>query len=166
MTGTLRLYADYRQLHLFDEASAANLEEAWTDTVEHTQFSVVTDAAVVVTMSSADVLVDVEVLDHPPQSDLERYDHVVEGSLDVPSGRLVVMGCSDYAPDAPRFDLTPGSVRVRVSKSNLQAAKDAGEHSDEDGATTERVRLQVWPAAPAQTEVLRQWPAAPDPGCA
>lgn len=113
-------------------------------------------------MASADVLVDVEVLDHPPLDNLERYDHVVEGSLDVPSGR-VVMGCSDYAPDAARFGLPPGWVRVRVSMSNLQAAKDAGEYSDEDEATTERVRLQLWPAAPAQTEVLRQWPAEPGP---
>ncbi|MEU2988842.1 hypothetical protein ABZ647_31105 [Micromonospora aurantiaca] len=158
MSETLRLFADYRQLHLFDQDSEANIEEAWTNSIERVQFSAIGDAAVVVTTTNTDVLVDVETLGQPPAEDADHYDHVVEGSLHVPSGRLVVMGGTDYAPDATRFDVRPGWVRMRVSKSYLAAAEASDEHSDEDETTIERVRLQIWPGEDQPTLVLRQWP--------
>ena len=68
------------------------------------------------------VRVDVEVLEAAAVDDTATFDHVVEGSIQVPSGWLVVMGCTDHQPDAARFAVAPGSVRLRVSRSNLDIA--------------------------------------------
>ncbi|WIX79248.1 hypothetical protein QRX50_00055 [Amycolatopsis carbonis] len=106
------------------------------------------------------VRVAVEVLNRAPADDSTDFDHVVEGSVEVRSGCLVVMGCTDFEPDAVRFAVPAGALRVRVGKSNLEVAGRLGIDSDEDPATMEHIRAQVWPAATAPLLVLKRWPAA------
>jgi hypothetical protein len=52
---------------------------------------------------------------------------------------------ADYEPDAERFTVTPGWLRLRASRSNLLAAFRADIASDDDPESTEKV-LQIWPA--------------------
>ncbi len=80
------------------------------------QLAVAGDAMAVGTVADMDVAVAVQVTDQPPAGDIAGFDHVVEGSLQVSSGRLVVMGCTDFEPDAARFEVPPGWVRARVAK--------------------------------------------------
>jgi hypothetical protein len=115
------------------------------------------DAVAIGTTVNVDVAVTVEVLDEPPADDSGGFDHVVEGSVRCPSGRLVVMGCTDYEPDARRFPVPAGWLRLRASQSNLDLAYEADIDSDEDPRTMERLRLQVWPAAAAPLEVTKRW---------
>jgi hypothetical protein len=68
----------------------------------------------------------------------DQAGHVVEGNLRVPSGRVVVMGCTDYLPDAARVDVDPGWHRVRAVRFGTDEA--AGEES----AVHERLRLSIW----------------------
>jgi hypothetical protein len=49
------------------------------------------------------VSVALEVLLAEPAADFDTWEHVVEGGLQVSSGRLVVAGCTDYFPDAARI---------------------------------------------------------------
>jgi hypothetical protein len=72
------------------------------------------------------------------------------------------MGCTDYEPEARRFPVATGRLRLRVSGSNLDRAYRADVESDSDPQTMERLRLQVWPAAAAPPVVLKRWqpPAA------
>ena len=160
MTTELTLFADYHQIHLFDEGSSTDLGEAWSGRAVDDQVALGGDAMAVGTVSDMDVLVTVQVLDQPPAIDVADFDHVLEASLQVSSGRLVVMGCTDFEPDAARFDVPAGQVRVRVAKSNMAAADEADIDSD-DPASMERLELQVWPAATAPAVVLKRW-AAPD----
>lgn len=155
---TGRLFADYYQIHLFDDGSKTDLGEAWTTSeATTTQLAVDTDALAVGTTVNVFVAVTVEVLDQEPGDDSAEFDHVVEGSLHVPSGLLIVMGCTDYEPDAHRVPVPPGWLRVRVSRANLDAARQADIYSDEDPATTEQVRVRVWPAEPADVRLLKRW---------
>lgn len=84
-----------------------------------------------------DVVVVVDILEGEPKDDSADFDHVVEASVHVPSGRLTVLGCSDYLPDAARFDVPAGWMRVRVSRSGLAVAAE--------GFAPEGIRLQIWP---------------------
>jgi hypothetical protein len=154
----LKLFADYYQIHLFDEASVADLAEAWTKEAMANQLAVARDAVGIGTAVNVFVRVAVEVLDRAPVDDSAYFDHVVEGSIEVRSGRLVVMGCTDFEPDAARFTVPHGWLRIRVAKSNLEAATRLGIYSDKDRATTEHVRVQLWPAASAPPVVLKRWP--------
>jgi hypothetical protein len=153
----LELFADYYQLHLFDDGSVTDLGDAWTDKAVLDGIAVATDAIAVGTTVNVNVAVILEVLGAAPEDDSAEFDHVVEGSLQVPSGRLVVMGCTDYEPEAARFGVAAGPVRVRVARSNLAEAERLGIDSDDAPATMEWLRLQVWPAPHEGPVVIKRW---------
>ena len=47
----------------------------------------------------------VEVHEAEPSVELAEWDHVTECGIDVPTGRVVVAGCTDYFPDAVRSEV-------------------------------------------------------------
>ena len=98
-----------------------------------------------------------ETLSSPPALDEAGFDHVVEASLKSEAGRLVVMGCTDYERDAERFGVTPGWLRLRASRSNLGTAAALDIDSANTPETLERVRIQIWPAVPADVTVVKRW---------
>ena len=152
------LFADYHQIHIFDDGSATNLGDAWlTETASVTKLAVESDAIAVGTTVNVFVDVTVDVLDHEPIDDSTEFDHVAEASLRSASGRLVVMGCTGYEPDADRIAVPAGWLRLRASRRNLDAAWAADLASDDDPETTEQLRVQVWPAEPAQTVLIKLW---------
>ncbi|MGW4082308.1 hypothetical protein ACWEGS_04635 [Streptomyces sp. NPDC004822] len=153
----LRLFADYFQIYVADAEGDGDLSEAWTAEAVADHLAVVEDALGVGTAVNVHVAVTVELLEGEPRDDRDEFDHVVEGSLRVASGRLVVMGCTDYGPDAATFSVAPGWHRVRVSRSNLARAIEADVESDASPETVERVRLQVWPEVARVVEVLKRW---------
>ncbi|MDR6317713.1 hypothetical protein [Actinoplanes couchii] len=154
----LTLFADYRQIHVFDEGSQTDLGDAWTDQADEDRLAVGEDSVALGTTVNVDVTVSVEALDGPPTDDNIDFDHVVEASLHCSSGRLVIMGCTDYEPDAARFSVSKGWLRLRASRSNLDRAYQADLDSADDFATMERLRLQVWSAgAAAPSVVVRRW---------
>lgn len=157
ISAELELFADYYQIHLFDDGSAADLGDAWTDEAVLDHLAVAADAMAVGTTVNVNVAVTLEVLEAAPEDDSAEFDHVVEGSLQVPSGRLVVMGCTDYEPEAARFVVAAGPVRVRAARSNLAEAERLDIDSDDDPATMERLRLQVWPAPLNDPVVIKRW---------
>lgn len=161
MPYSARLFADYHQIHVFDESSTTSLADAWlTEAASTTKLAVETDAIAVGTAVNVFVDVVVEVHDHEPVSDSDDFDHVAEASLRCASGRLVVMGCTDYEPDADRIAVPVGSLRLRASRRNLDAAWAADLASDDSPETTEKVRIQVWPAEHAGTALIKQWQPA------
>jgi hypothetical protein len=84
----------------------------------------------VLTARSVEVPVSVEIHDGEPNLDLESPSRVVECSLDVRTGKLVVAGCTEYLPDAPRIGIPPGIYRVRVSYAGLETVEDEFEGDD------------------------------------
>lgn len=158
----LRLFADYFQIHVFDEGSVTDFGDLWTSQTVRDGLAVGPDAAAIGTAVNVFVQVSVETLGSPPPSDEAGFDHVVEASLKSGSGRLVVMGCTECEPDAARFEVTPGWLRLRASRSNLGAAGALDIDSAKTPETTERVRIQVWPAVPADVTVVKRWDAAKD----
>jgi hypothetical protein len=158
----LRLFADYFQIHVFDEGSETDFGDLWTGQAVGDGLAVGPDAVAIGTAVNVFVRVSVETLMSPPASDEADFDHVVEASLAGESGRLVVMGCTDYEPDAARFGVPPGWLRLRASRSNLGTAAALDIDSAKAPETMERVRIQVWPAAPADATVVKRWNAAQD----
>ncbi|MFF7382334.1 hypothetical protein [Streptomyces griseoluteus] len=148
MTSTrLRLFADYFQLHVMDEDAEDDLGEAWTKEAVSDGLAVGERTLGIGTESNVDVDVLVELLGRPPHDATGAFDHVVEASLQVPSGRVAVLGCTDYLPDAARFDVPAGCVRVRASRTNPADLPEA----------IERIHLQLWPAPYGAPAVLRRW---------
>ncbi|MGW1588292.1 hypothetical protein [Streptomyces sp. NPDC002386] len=156
-TTELTLFADYFQIHVSDADSDGDLSDAWTGQAVADHLAVAQDALGIGTVVNVNVSVTVVVLPQEPSDDSAEFDHVVEASLDVPSGRLMVLGCTDYAPDAATFEVAPGWNRVRVSRSNLARAAQADVDSDESPETTEKIRIQVWAASESPATITKRW---------
>ncbi|MFI8859055.1 hypothetical protein [Streptomyces prasinus] len=156
-TTELTLFADYFQIHVSDADSDGDLSGAWTNQAVADHLAVTRDALGIGTAVNANVSVTVAVLRQEPSDDSSEFDHVVEASLNASLGRLTVLGCTDYAPDAATFQVPPGWNRVRVSRSNLARATRASIDSDESPETTEKIRIQVWPATELPAETIKRW---------
>jgi hypothetical protein len=113
----LELFADYNQFYLQDESASGDLSEAWTNEAVERLLALAPGTIGVGTASNGSVPVAVEVLGGAPAELLEPYDQIVECSLEIAQGPLVVAGCTDYFPEAVRIAITPGVYRVRISYS-------------------------------------------------
>ncbi|KER88531.1 hypothetical protein GW16_01105 [Xanthomonas arboricola pv. celebensis] len=147
---TLELFADYFQFYLQDEGASGDLSDAWSPIAIQRMFAVSMGVVGIGTARNMCVPVTLEFLDSAPSADFMEFDHVVEGSLAITKGPLVVAGCTDYFPDAARFDLAPGEYRVRLSSSGLCTLSEDGL----DGQ--DHYRLQLWQASPTEPTVLKQ----------
>lgn len=144
------LFADHFQFRLQDESADGNLEESWTEDAVARLLATAPCTVGVGTVRNMAVLVALEVLETEPQADLDAWDHVVECSLDVPSGRIVIAGCTDYFPDAARVEVAAGAYRARVSYGSLDSVSEDGLNGDD------RYRVQLWPGDAADPRILKQ----------
>jgi hypothetical protein len=146
----LRLFADYHQFHLRDEAAGGDLSDAWSQAAVERMLAVSDGVVGIGTVRDMDVPVTIEFLEAEPAVDLASFDHVVEGSLVVSRGPLLVAGCTDPLPDAARFDLKPGTYRVRLSASGFDTLSDDGLDGED------RYLVQLWQAPLIESTVLKQ----------
>jgi nucleoside phosphorylase len=145
----LSLFADYFQFYIQDEAVAGDLSEAWTEEATARLLAIAPGTIGIGTVRNMEVPVLVEIHDQEPRDDSSEWDHAIEASLDVESGRIVIAGCADYFPDAKRIGVAPRCYRARVPYGALNTLSD-------DGLTGEdHYRVQLWPSAATAIRVLK-----------
>jgi hypothetical protein len=148
----LKLFADYRQIHVLAPEATGDLGEAWTAKAVEDRIATAGDIVGIGTEAADDVDVTVEILTDAPAA--TPGDHVTEASIRLAT-RVAVMGCTDYLPDAKTYAVTPGWWRLRATHTNLQKR--------------EKIRIELWPAKRASPKVLTRWTppkraATPSPG--
>ena len=102
----------------------------------------------ILTARNMDVPLTVEVYDTAPQDDLTDWDHVIEASLDVPSGCIRVSGGGGMFEASPEIRLAARVYRKRVSFGGIYTISNDGL----DGS--DHYRVVLWPGAPADPVVL------------
>lgn len=100
----------------------------------------------ILTARNMDVPLTVEVYDAAPQDDLTAWDHVVEASLAVPSGCIMVSSSINEYP--PEIRLAAGVYRARVYFGGVYTISNDGL----DGS--DHYRVVLWPGASAEPIVL------------
>ncbi len=152
MKRQFELFADYFQFYLQDEQSEGDLSNSWTKEAVSNMLAVAPGVIGVGTVRNMDVLVEVEVLDSQPNCNFDDWDHVTEASLEVPSGRIIIAGCTDYLPDAARIRVEPGTFRVRI----YYGALDSVDESQLDG--DDHYKIVLWKDAnKIEPKVLKRW---------
>jgi hypothetical protein len=146
----LELFADYYQFYIQDETADGNLSDAWNDDAVDRLLAVAPGVVGVGTVRNMDVTVTIDILDRSPTVESELFDHIVECSISIESGRIVAAGCTDYFPEAARIDVGPGVYRVRVSYAGLNSLS-AGQLEGDD-----RYHLQLWPAPASEIVILKR----------
>lgn len=145
-----RLFADYFQFYLQDESADGNLGESWTDEAVARMLATAPGAIGVGTVRNVEVPVALELLDAQPTDDHGAWDHVTECSLQVPTGRIVIAGCSDDVDRAHRIEVEAGTYRVRVSYGALTSVSSDGLAGDD------HYRVQLWKAPSIEARTVKQ----------
>jgi hypothetical protein len=153
-THEFNLFADNFQFYLQDESVEGNLAESWTEEAVQRLLALAPGTIGVGTVRNMTVPVVVAVRESEPMDDLATWDHVTQCSINVPSGRLVVAGCTDYFPDAARIEVSPGCYRARVFYGDLKTPSDDGLEGED------HYKVVLWPESVCEVSVLKQWQGA------
>jgi hypothetical protein len=143
------LFADYFQFFIQDEAASGDLSQSWNAEATARMLAVAPGTIGIRTVRNMHVPVSLEIHDQEPSGDSSEWDHVVECTLDVRSGRAVIAGCTDYLPDAAHIELAPGHYRARVSYGALDAVSQDGLRGDD------HYRVQLWLGPPISARVVK-----------
>lgn len=152
---TFEIFADYHQFYLMDDEREPDYPSDVTELDCRNMAKVKPYIVAVYTARDMTLPVTIHVSDTDPGIDLSEWDHVVECSVDVPSGRLVVVGCTEHLPNARRLQLQPGTYQVRVCYRRLDTASDSGLDGDDC------YEIDLWLGQNRKLEVLKQWQNAP-----
>lgn len=144
----MTLFADYFQVHVSDDGSDGDLSDAWTEEATGRGLAVAQGIVGVSTARNVDVPVIVTIALEPPHAPADA-DSIVEADLDCKSGRVVVMGCTDYYPDAVRLAVPPGWYRVRASAFGLRTVRKHWLDADDE------YRIDLWPTSPTDVAVVK-----------
>jgi hypothetical protein len=133
------LFPDYYQFYLQDEQTIGDLSDSWLDRANEGCFALVPGTISVATVQNRrDVPVIVEIHDGEPENNFDEWDWVIDISIDIPSGKIVVAGCTDYFPDAARISVEPGSYRARVFYGELNSV------SVDDCEGNDKYKVALW----------------------
>jgi hypothetical protein len=157
----LHVEADYGQIYIYDPqtqmADAAATEDdnqlnrAMDDGYDSRRF-VGYDSGLIDVLTPSQynwkAPMRIEVSDEAPPLDADRWDHVVEVPLPVPSGTLYFQSSGGGAPIETR--IPPGTYRARFSGRGYVAG--AGEIEGH-----ESYRLLLWQAAEAKPTLVKYW---------
>lgn len=152
---SFEIFADYHQFYLMDNEKEPEYPSDVTELDCSNMAKVAPYIVAVYTTRNMTVPVTVRIHDADPGANLNEWDHVVECSVDVPSGRLVVIGCTDYLPDARRLEMQPGMYQVRLCYGKLDTLSD--NHLDGDDYYV----VDLWLGQIQKLKVLKQWQNAP-----
>jgi hypothetical protein len=147
---TYRLLADFYQFYLQDEEADGDLSTAWTEQAVNDLLAVAPGTIGVGTVGNMHVPVELEIRVSIPTDDLNGWDHVTECGIEVPSGKIVVAGCTDYFPDAARVEIPPGNWRVRIYYGGLNSLSEDGLDGDD------HYRVVLWPSEDNSMRVVKR----------
>jgi hypothetical protein len=147
----LTVFADYFQFIVQDEASVDDFSAIWTPEAFELGVAVGQSAVCPGTLRNVDVSVEIAICEGEPDIDLDSVDHAVEASIKLPTGKLVVMCCTGYFADAPRFTLPQGTYRALVLMQGIETIKTEWEPADD------KYIVYLWPGETRETKLLKHW---------
>lgn len=143
------VYASHRQFYLVDPEAKSRADLVWDGQGLERHLGVSEGIVAVGTIGYCDVPVRLELWEAEPPADLDDWDHVVDASLELRSGRLG-LGWVEGPAELKPLEVLPGVYRLRSSAAGLDGADEM------DGG--DRYRIQLWPSPSAEPAVLRWWP--------
>ena len=143
------IFADYHQFYLWDPENDPDPVLDYTDEDVVRRIKAAPHIVVIQPERNMTVPVELEITDRAPDLDLDRWDHVAEASLDLPSGKLEIHECTTGSVDI--LPVSPGTYRIRAYFGGLGTlSADALEGDD-------HYRLVMWPAPSADIAILKQY---------
>ena len=146
---SMEVRADYHQFYLWDAGMDPEAPEDYADEDVRRRVKVGLHVFVIQPERSGTVSVDLEIHDAEPPYDADEWDHIAEGSLHLPTGRLQIHECMGGA--VADFQLKPGWYRVRSFHGGLDTIDESGLEGDD------RYRAVLWLSSSGDVSVLKQF---------
>src|SRR5688572_23746756 len=102
-----QLFADYFQFYVEDEHPEDTTEHIWNEHAVEMGLAIGRGIIAVGTERNFTVPFSLEIHDSEPVDNFSMWDRVNECSINIPSGTIVISGCTDYRPDAARVQVAP-----------------------------------------------------------
>ncbi|MBI5305119.1 MAG: hypothetical protein HY868_23510 [Chloroflexi bacterium] len=145
------LFADYSQIYLIDAESQGDFSDSWDKQTVENMLAVVPGGIAVSTVRTSTVPVTIEIHAQEPEPNCDAWDHIADCSIDVPAEEIVIMGCTDFPPDAPRINMAPGTYRARIYYANLDKISEDGLKGDD------YYKIILWLGEKIEPVVLKKW---------
>ncbi|MFV1449362.1 hypothetical protein VBZ51_09460 [Maribacter sp. HS] len=146
----LEIFADYFQFHLHDENMNPNFGNAWDQFSVDNFLAITPEGIGIGTARNMDVPVTIKICDSEPKlkENLNQVFQINESDLTIISEKLVVIGSTEYNPDAKHIEIDNGIYRVRIYYSNLDKLSEDKLSEDklsEDGLDGEDYyEIEIW----------------------
>jgi len=151
MVHRFNIFADYFQFIVEDADSKDDFGTLWNDAAVAMMVAAGETGLSLGTLRNVDVAIDLHIVNGPPAIQLEHVDHAVEGAFTSPTGKLAVMACTEFLPDAPQLQIQPGTYRFIYVVSGAQTIQTEWDPADD------LYSLYIWPAQRREPRLLKQW---------
>jgi hypothetical protein len=149
----LKFTSSHCQFYICDKGSpkATDSNDFWTGEAHASRLAVEDGIIGVGTESYAYIKAEISILVQRPTSiDLEKYDHIVEASLRIPSGIIQVLNCPDSNLEFEK-QVVPDDYRVQVRSLGLETVQDEFEEADD------KYLILIWPETYSSRKVVKQY---------
>lgn len=117
----LKIFADYFQFYLLDQDAKLDFSDSWNAETVENHLAIIPGGIAVGTERNTFVPVTIEIRESAPSCNFDECDMVNECCIEIPSGKLAVMGCTDTLPQAVRIELEAGTYRARICYRKLDS---------------------------------------------
>ena len=146
----LQVFADYHQFYLLDEQTNFVPPDDWEEQLVTRLLAVAPGIIGVGTVRNMSVPISIVVVEKRPENDGSAWNHIVEASLEVGSGEIVIMGSSDTQEEARHLQLDAGAYRVRVHYRGLASVSESGLVGDD------YYHILLWPEVVSDPVILKR----------
>jgi hypothetical protein len=147
---SFQLFADYFQLYIRD-ATAIDEIDTWSEDDIANLLVVAPGIIGIGTMRNMITPFTVAIYEQPPQDNISEWQHIIEASMEIPSGILIISGCSDYLPDSPRIQVKLGTYRVRSYARGLDTLSSDGLEGNDE------YQVALWPAPFHSLQIIKRF---------
>jgi len=107
----------------------------------------------VYTQSYGQIKGELVLLEHPnDEIDFGKYDHIVEGGMDVKSGTIDIIDCP-FSHVALSIQLTPQRYRIRVYSSGFASVLVSDDYEEYQ----DYYKIEIWPDENWERKVLKRY---------
>jgi hypothetical protein len=151
MIKKLSMFTEYGQFFIADRNANGDTsnENFWSDDAFNDRLAI-EDGIIGVSIENDEAVANIEIellKSKEAENDLSEFDHVVEGSLQIKSGKLQIQDCPTSQVEL-ELEVEPGWYRVRVCSSNLEKAYQ--EHPED------YYFIKIWKESFSQKDVIKR----------
>ncbi len=152
-----KFLTSYNQFYLTSDKGAfldfMNIDE----NTYNARLSLQKNSIVIFSQSYSNIKGDIEVLETPKSIDYKKYDHIVEGGIEINSGELQILSWPGNEVESS-IKVKPGKYRVRVNFFNLSSVKETDLAHDTDN---DYYHIEIWQSENMERKILKQYEGKP-----